>query len=73
MVTSDRDIASYAWSSGSVPVPAGNFLITLERGMIRSDSDGKEYDGGYIEPYRKGNPKRLSKKEKAIRRALSRL
>jgi len=33
----------------------------------------EEYDEEYSEPQRKGNPRRLSKKEKAIRRALNKL
>ena len=33
----------------------------------------EEYDEEFSEPQRKGNPRRLSKKEKAIRRALHKL
>lgn len=72
VVTSDRDIADHAWAAGSVPVSAGDFLKALDRG-IPSYFDEEEYDEEYIESHRKGNPRRISKKEKAIRRALSKL
>jgi len=71
-VTSDRDIANKTWASGSIPVSAEDFLTAIEK-KIPSYLDKKEDDEKYIEPQRKGNPRRLSKKEKAIRRALSRL
>jgi hypothetical protein len=71
-VTSDRDIVNHAWASNSVPVSAGDFLNALER-ADPSYSDVKEYEYEYTEPYRKGNPRKLSKKEKAIKRALSKL
>ncbi|NCO67991.1 MAG: hypothetical protein COY75_10275 [Nitrospirae bacterium CG_4_10_14_0_8_um_filter_41_23] len=74
VVTSDRDIVNHAWASGSIPVSAENFLKAIKR-KIPSYSDEEEYDDRdeYIEPRRKGNPRKLSKKEKAIRRALSKL
>jgi hypothetical protein len=71
VVTSDRDISNHAWSSGSIPVPAGDFLKAIER-----DSPSyfdEEYEEEYIKPRRKGNPRKPSKKENAIRRALSKL
>lgn len=74
VVTSDRDIASHAWSSGSIPVSAEDFLIAIEREVIVPDLTEEGYnDEEYIEPRRKGNPRRLSKKEKATRRALNKL
>ncbi len=74
VATSDRDIVNHAWSSGSIPVSSGDFLKAIERG-IPSYFDEEEYEGSdeYSKPQRKGNPRRLSKKEKAIRRALSKL
>lgn len=73
-MTSDRDIVNHAWASGSIPVSAGDFLKAIER-KIPSYFGEEEYDDedDYIEPRRKGNPRKLSKKEKAIRRALSKL
>lgn len=72
VVTSDRDIVNHAWALGSIPISADGFLNAIEKG-IPSYLFEKEGDEEYIEPQRKGNPKRLSKKEKAIRRALSKL
>jgi predicted RNA-binding protein with PIN domain len=72
VVTSDRDIVNHAWSSNSIPVSAGDFLNALER-AIPSHCDVKEYEQEYTEPHRKGNPRKLSKKDKAIKRALSKL
>jgi predicted RNA-binding protein with PIN domain len=72
VVTSDRDIVNHAWASNSIPVSGGDFLNALERAGP-SYSDVKEYEQEYTEPRRKGNPRKLSKKEKAIKRALSKL
>ena len=72
VVTSDRDIANHAWASGSIPVSVEGFLMAIQN-EIPLYLDDKEDDEEYIEPQRKGNPRRLSKKEKAIRRALSKL
>lgn len=71
VVSSDRDIADHAWASGSVPVASGLFLERLEQ----TDNDAGDQDiGGYPERRAdRGNPRRLSKREKAIRRVLSRL
>lgn len=73
VVTSDRDIASHAWSSGSIPISTGDFLMALEKEVITSEFNEEGYDEEYSELRRKGNPRKLSKKEKAIRRALSKL
>ena len=74
VVTSDRDIVNHAWTTGSIPVSTENFLKAFER-KIPSYFDEEENDDSdeYMEPRRKGNPRKLSKKEKAIRRALSKL
>lgn len=74
VITSDRDIMSYAWSIGSVPVPSSEFQSMLEKGdlspageydLIEEDSDeGRK---------RKGNPQMLSKKERALLRVLRKL
>jgi predicted RNA-binding protein with PIN domain len=72
VVTSDRDIGDHAWALGSIPISADDFLNAIEKG-IPSHFYEKEDDEEYFEPRRKGNPRRLSKKEKAIRRALSKL
>jgi len=71
VVTSDRDIAQHAWASGSIPVPSEVFLRAIERKADPFPGDEGEED--YGEPQRKGNPWKLSKKEKALKRALSKL
>ncbi len=72
VVTSDRDIANHAWTSGSIPVSTEDFLDALER-KEPSYFGEEELEEEYIEPQRKGSPRKPSKKEKAIRRALSKL
>ncbi len=71
VVTSDREIAGHAWASGSVPVRAEDFLKATERKMSSFSDEEDEED--YDEPRRKGNPRKPSKKEKALKRALSKL
>jgi predicted RNA-binding protein with PIN domain len=77
VVTSDRDIVNYAWTTGSIPVSTGNFLKAVERKIPsyfgEEENDNNDDSDEYLEPRRKGNPRKLSKKEKAIRRALSKL
>ncbi len=73
VVTSDRDIADHAWASGSVPVSSEDFLNAIERKNMRRDIDDEEYDEEDDIYPRKGNPRKLSKKEKAVVRALSKL
>lgn len=72
VITSDRDISNHAWSSGSIPVSSEDFLNAFERKNF-SSFDEEKFDEEYFEPQRKGNPRQLSKKEKAVRRALSKL
>jgi hypothetical protein len=72
-VTSDRDIAHYAWASGSVPVSGEDFMKSFEN-QVHSHSVMEDHeDKDYQEPRKKGSPRKLSKKEKAIRRALRKL
>jgi hypothetical protein len=73
VITSDREIADHAWASGSIPVSSEKFLNAFERKSPLSSDEGEYDDNEYIEPQRKGNPRKLSKKDKAIKRALSKL
>jgi hypothetical protein len=74
VVSSDRDIVSYSWSHGSVPVPSSEFYSILERA---AESFLGEYellddeDGHVI--VRKGNPRKPSKREKALIRVIRKL
>ncbi|MCK7507553.1 MAG: NYN domain-containing protein [Desulfobacterales bacterium] len=83
VITSDRDIEHFAWSAGSIPVPSDLFSeILKDHGRDRqSGQDG----GGSAEETRdpdepdyagsrpRGNPHRMSRREKALRRALGKL
>jgi predicted RNA-binding protein with PIN domain len=72
VVTGDRDISDHAWAVGSVPVSTEDFLKAVER-KESSDSVDEEYDREYTSPQRKGNPRKPSKKDKAIMRVLKKL
>ena len=75
VVSSDREIARHAWSAGAVPVPSEAFLPRIPGG------EGVYQGGDYPEEDEKlegrsesrGAGQRLSRKERALRRALSRL
>ncbi len=75
VITSDRDIASFAWANGSIAVPSDRFRAVLEEA-------GSPFAGEYEPLYEdeisgarrsKGNPRTPSKKEKALMRALRKL
>lgn len=72
VVSSDRDIARHAWAVDSVPVGTDDFLrfLTRTESDCALDSDEDQMDDL---PSRKGNPRRLSRKEKAVERALKKL
>lgn len=76
VVTSDRDIAAHVWVAGAVPISSADFMTVLEKtcvDRITCEKEEKEHEEEYIRPARKGNPKQLSKKERAIRKTLSKL
>jgi predicted RNA-binding protein with PIN domain len=72
VISSDRDIANHAWASGSIPLSAEEFLNALERKGVSYFAED-EFEDEYREPQRKGSPRKPSKKEKAIMRALNKL
>ena len=71
VVSSDREIASHAWSLGSVPLTSEEFIPVL-RSKGRDDRKEEEDDEEEGLP-RTGNPNKLSKRERAVRRALGKL
>lgn len=76
VISSDREIADFAWSNDAVPVGAGDFLDILGRTSQASgdkDAGESDEDDGYPAKNRKGSAYRPSRKEKAIRRALDKL
>jgi predicted RNA-binding protein with PIN domain len=74
VVTSDRDIAAHAWAMGSVPVPSEAFLPVIE-GKRHSGDEGlaETDDEEESQVRRKGSPRKLSRKERALRRAVEKL
>jgi hypothetical protein len=73
VITSDREIADHAWAAGSIPVSSEKFLNVFEKKDPLSPDEEEYDDDEYDEPQRKGNPRKLSKKDKSIKRALSKL
>lgn len=73
VVTSDRDIASSAWASGSVPVPSDIFLTALESAGRTAAGDYNRLEEDDFSGAGKGNPRMLSKKQKALKRVLNKL
>lgn len=72
VVTSDREIADHAWTAGSIPVPSQDFLSAMQK-KNETYFEEEDYDEEYSASRRKGNPRKLSRKGKAIRRALNKL
>lgn len=75
VISSDREIMAAAWSCGSVPVSSEKFLSIIEK-IEKSlyDEYGREpeeEDDGPV--HQKGNPRQLSKKDKALTRTLMKL
>lgn len=74
VVSSDREIQGHAWARGSVPVDSEVFMRRLEqagRPEEAAPEDEEEYEAG--ETGRRGNPRKPSKRQKALRRVLSKL
>jgi predicted RNA-binding protein with PIN domain len=84
VVSDDRAIVNHAWASNSIPIPAERFYKIASRRARQADQnqimepaddflDKDEDDGSEHARTQKGNPYRLSKKEKAVKRALGKL
>ncbi len=88
VITSDRAIVNHAWSVDSIPVPSDRFLEIISK-QVRDtrkteaaelsweeqveDIPDKDADEDFEDHARKGNPRQLSRKEKAVKKALSKL
>lgn len=76
VISSDRDIAAHAWATDSIPIEAEVFISFIEKAhkepcdSFDRDADEDEATGSM---QRGGNPRQLSKKQKAIKRAVSKL
>jgi hypothetical protein len=81
VVSNDRDIIKHAWSVNSIPIPSEKFfeIVSRQAGQGGGHLEEPAYEFSYKDiedEYShspKGNPSQLSKKEKAIRRTLSKL
>lgn len=82
VVSDDRDIVKHAWSVNSIPVPSERFFEIVSKQVEQKDFLGHppaeflykdEEDVCEHIRFQKGNPHKLSKKEKAVRRALGNL
>lgn len=74
VVTSDRGITSEVWRFGSIPVPSEIFYEKLFQ-IQKAYGETRNLEEEELQPPHghRGNPHRLSKKDKAIRRAISKL
>jgi len=75
VVSSDREIASHAWSLGSTPLSSKEFAPFLTASMQGEREEGwmKDEEGEEERLSRSGNPNRLSRRERAVKRALGKL
>ncbi len=76
VVTSDREIAAFAWGSGSVPVESDKFRRSLDRACSSpSGDDDRSHENDTYEgrDKKRGSPRTLSRKEKALMRVLKKL
>jgi len=73
VISSDREIADHAWANGSVALSSDDFWNILERSQKATDGDFEPIDDEGYDLKKKGSPRRLSKKEKAKKRAMSKL
>lgn len=82
VVSNDREVRRAAERAGAVVVTTDQFLARLDEARTRarpaassheSESEKDEEDDGRPRGPRKGNPRRLSKKDRAAKRALGRL
>lgn len=77
VVSNDREVRLAAQRAGAIAVTADQFLQRLDRlaparpGLDAEDKDAEEEDRP--RPPARGNPRRLSKKDRAAARALGRL
>lgn len=80
VITSDRDISAYVTGRGVVAIGCGEFerklmeVSHLDRGSL--DAGDKEvgiYTGGFITTKKKGNPRRLSKRDRKKRMRMDKM
>lgn len=79
VISSDRQVQAGAQRAGAVPVGSGDFMRKLDEALdghgdkLGYGDPDEEYEDLYAPPQRKGNPQKDSKRDKALKRALSKL
>ncbi|MCX7913873.1 MAG: NYN domain-containing protein [Thermodesulfovibrionales bacterium] len=78
VISSDREIAKYAWSKNAIPVSSEIFYDLLtkklnDNSQIIVVEENKEVSFQKTPKYKRGNAHKLSKRQKAIERVLSKL
>jgi len=75
VVSNDREVRQAAARARAIAITADEFLARMERaGRVRgSNRDNKDDEEADRPPSKKGNPRRLSKKDRLAARALGRL
>ncbi len=73
VITSDRDISDYAWSKGCIVISSDEFRDILDKQDETLTGKFELIEDNEFEPKKKGSPRTLSKREKAKKRALSKL
>ena len=75
VVSNDREVRQAAARARAIAITADEFLARLERAgrVLGSDKDDKDDEEADRPPSKKGNPRRLSKKDRLAARALGRL
>jgi hypothetical protein len=72
VVSSDREIVSYAWSASCVPIPSERFSGAMDS-ALEGGTGEDSYEEGEDSPGAKGSPRMLSKKQKEIERVVRKL
>lgn len=75
VITTDREVQSHAWGSGAVAIDSEVFerkMHAASRDGLHADKDDEE-DEEYFSSPRKGNPHKISKRQRMYQRALSKL
>jgi predicted RNA-binding protein with PIN domain len=77
VVSSDREVQNHAWNNGAVPVESEDFLYYMARASV---PEGEHFDWDEEDEYgdlhsgrKKGNPRKASKKDKALQWAMGKL
>lgn len=81
VVSSDKDIASYAWSINCIPLSSETFLMYIMKKQDYKIYNDNKFEDAFIQKDEeeinhsnlKGNPFKLSKKQKALKRVLNKL